>query len=127
MLDYMCACNEVVLLDFEVGGREEGGSRNPILGRTCRFSYQVDVRLQHNLIHQINCTLVNKAQILRDLSVSSLLFREKLFDGTVPSNNCFIDGTVPSNNCFLDGTVLSNNLLFDGTLQPKGPVQYCFP
>ena len=34
MLDYMCACNEIVLLDFEVGGREEGGSRNPILGRT---------------------------------------------------------------------------------------------
>ena len=41
---------------------------------------------------------------------------EKLFDGTVPSNNCFVDGTVPSNNCFLDGTVPSNNLLFDGTL-----------
>ena len=35
--------------------------------------------------------------------------REKLFDGTVPSNNFFLDGSilpsVPSNNFFIDGTV----------------------
>ena len=68
--------------------------------------------LSHQLLDEKKITFSNKILLLNYL-------REKLFDGTVPSNNCFLDGTVPSNNCFLDGTVPSNNLLFDGTLQPK--------
>ena len=48
--------------------------------------------------------------------ISCNILWEKLFDGTVPSNNCFVDGTVPSNNCLVDGTVPSNNCFIDGTV-----------